>query len=227
MNDLIQAALDRLQWKVTIQQNTNNLFTIDSYAHRKEHVIRWPQDNPDNPARAIEYLHELVHAELAETVHPLFSGSVFVPGTDMNLLYNFQIAFQAANDWFVDGRLMTLCPEKEKAEILEHLNFVMPVIRYAKKYNPKVLYMVGFMIAQAQYWCNKDIPIKGTLRTTVKAFTDMDPQQPTLENLNTLLDKLLAPYDLMVQYGNQNDWTLIGRAQTGSADVVREERKRQ
>jgi len=110
---LIKKIRHRLQWPVAENRAPGiDTLSIDSDSRARIHRI----NVPGHDVRDIEYLHELGHAWLCETVSPMFSGQTF--GTvDIEVLSLIQPASQAASDWFVDHWIYTMAPAEERREI--------------------------------------------------------------------------------------------------------------
>ena len=187
----------RLAWPVREETGESPEFQIVSYPERREHVISWPRpDAPAGPPRQIEMLHELVHALLAEQVHHEFSGHLFKRGTSDDDIRIVSWACRAAADWFVDGQLMSLVPEEEKAEIEEHFGLVARVFTSGRAPHGDVFFLLsaGLMIAQAVKFLGTKVETGGSLAGVVQAFLEIPPEHPTIESLLSLMNRLLAVY---------------------------------
>jgi len=187
---LIKKVRHRLDWPVTEVYGHNiKELNIHSYPHEKRHVI----NIPDHDVRDIEFLHELGHATLCETVHPMFSGSLF-EFNDPDLLQLFTPAIQAANDWFIDDWLHKLAPKETEKEIVEHYNMVRRRLKQDKNADQTILCMAAFLIAQASRYCGITAKVEGILAEAVRVISSVDPAPPTLDKLCLVFNGLAALY---------------------------------
>jgi len=202
MKKVIENIRSQLKWKVQEQQGVSPEFRIDSNPQRKEHIIYWPAPNSKaGPPRKIELLHELIHAQLAEQVHFQFSGNYFARESSDKHIHTVAWACRAATDWFVDAKLMELVPNQERAEIEEHFNLVCRMFQVGSQQgNIFLLLSGGLIIAQAIKYLGVRVQIDGKLKHVVDAFLSTSPENPSVQTLEKLINKLLAVYtDLRVQ----------------------------
>ena len=214
MKKIIESIRSRLIWRVREEQKAsrNGSFEITSSPTIREHVIYWPaSDSPSGPPREIEYLHELVHALLCEQVHYQFSGHYFACGTPDEEIQIVGWACRAATDWFVDDELMRLVPDQEKAEIQEHFEMILEAFRKGPL-RPEIFLLVtaGFVIAQAIKYLGVQVPTGGQITQIVDAFLSTPPENPSVQALEGLINKLLAVYSerrvRLVKDGEMEVW---------------------
>jgi len=120
----INSMFASLKWDIRLRRHAGQC-EIMSFPEKKLHRITLPNPDHRDQLRPIEYLHELYHAKLCETVHPLFSGSIFTQNSNPEYIQFYTPLFRCVNDWFVDGLLITLCPEEELDEIKEHTEMIL------------------------------------------------------------------------------------------------------
>lgn len=193
---VIQDIRSRLTWPVREEVNERGYFEISSSPRLREHVISWPAPgSPAGPPRDIELAHELVHALLAEQVHHQLSGQYFARNTPPEHIRAVGWACRAAADWFVDAVLMELAPDQERAEIEEHFGIICRVFR-AGPPQADVFFLLsaGFIIAQAVRYLGVRVETGGQLARVVDAFLSTPPENPSVQALEGLINKLLAAY---------------------------------
>ena len=183
-----------LSWPVAITASPRGYIEIESSPLEKKHIIKYPTSG--DPLRPIELQHEYVHAFLCEKIHHLFSGSVFVQGTDRNLLEILTEVFQSANDWFVDAVLFKYWPEIEKEDVREHLELMFKACPDRDIQRMKAI-VAPFLWAQAEHF-HLPRPIRRKAKRTFpknvekikNQFLIVDPSNPTINGLEKLVDCL-------------------------------------
>ncbi|MBN1892321.1 MAG: hypothetical protein JW780_06020 [Clostridiales bacterium] len=183
--------LKSLTWRVEITHHAGDC-EILSYPETKTHKITLPEEGHPNQPRPIEYVHELCHAKLAETVHPLFSGIYFKEGTNPEFVEFYTPLFRTANDWFTDGLLMTLCPDEELQEINEHTELILTHFNKMQSGNLFELFSAAFIFAQFVHYTKQPLNTGGMLLNTIDAFLSFDPSKPSIQSLEILLNSLFA-----------------------------------
>jgi len=183
-----------LKWRVLWNYGSDSTFHIVSDQFAKEHIIYIPSGSSDNPLRLIEYLHELCHAKLAETVHPQFSAQLFKRGTPDEHIEQMAMACRVASDWFADELLYSLAPEELKAEVAEHLELIARALSQSFAGQPFLVYSAGLIIAQAIRYLGQKVEARGDLAHIVDALLATDPARPTIQALENLLNGLLGTY---------------------------------
>lgn len=185
---LIKKTRHRLTWRVAeIRGAGVDTLMITSDYQCRTHTIHVPDHN----VRDIEYLHELAHATLCETVHPMFSTQYFMLGTDQRYIELITPAAQAASDWFADAWLLQVAPDEERAEIDEHRRLVCRLLQEKGAGDAEMLYGAALMIAQGIKYCGSKIRCDGQLEQAVNAFLAVDPACPSVKILGEVLNSLL------------------------------------
>ena len=187
---LIKKIRHRLQWPVAENRAPGiDTLSIDSDSRARIHRI----NVPGHDVRDIEYLHELGHAWLCETVSPMFSGQTF--GTvDIEVLSLIQPASQAASDWFVDHWIYTMAPAEERREIEAVYSQMGAWLKDNKAVSADILCAAALFVAQADRYCGRKTRVGGVLAQAVAAILTVDPSRPSLESLAAAINGLLACY---------------------------------
>jgi len=183
-----------LKWRVLEKCSSDSTFHILSDHLRKEHVIYIPSGSQADPLRPTEYLHELCHAKLAETVHPQFSAQNFKRGTPDEQIRQMAIACRVANDWFADELFYSLVPEDFKAEVAEHFDLITKALSQSPTGEPFLVFSAGLIIAQAIRYLDQKVEARGDLGRIVDALLGTDPAKPSIQVLEDLLNRLLGTY---------------------------------
>jgi hypothetical protein len=208
LKNLINRTRSALRWRIIERPHEHNTIEIITDREERTHTILIPATpTPDNPLRDIEYLHELAHATLCETVHPVFSTHYFAVGTDENDIRLLTPIIRAASDWFADQWLMENCPDLERAEIAEHYDLSVAAIqRTTGPVDAELLYGTALMLAQGIKYLGKPNQTGGQLRETIAAFLSINPAKPTPAKFETLINRLASPcYPLRVRQANDGD----------------------
>ena len=181
----------RLDWRLH-EKIGRNRFEIVSDPVRREHVLFWPRPGNFDPPRYLEYLHELVHARMAEQVHPLFSGSAFVPGSDPKLVNATLCVFQAASDWFVEWELLEVCPERKAAELIVQYRSATRRLRGAGALDKRAAVELALLAAKGVVFLDHSPPSEGPLCELLDAFRRTPAHKPSLFTLRALVNRLLG-----------------------------------
>lgn len=181
-----------LKWDV-VTHTKGDACEILSDAEAQRHTIWLPDPASANPPRPIETLHEYCHAACAERFHHLFSGSVFSSSTAPNDIELLTPLFRAANDWYVDGLLVSLCPDEEKTEIKEHYDLITNLLAHDNKGGLDILLSASMMFAQAQHYLDITTNAGGLLLGLTSTFLQSPPADPSLANLHHLVNALCTP----------------------------------
>lgn len=200
---------NQLTWRVEYCQNDTKDFEILSNPETKTHMIYFP-DNPDDPPRPIEHLHELAHAVLSE--RDLFlAGGVF----DLNIRdhqYNLVPAIRAVDDWWADYLVNTWCPAENKQDIAEHLEMIHKALHNKSLY-PHEFFGIALIIAEGIYYCDAEITLPGHLQPAVQAFLDHPPDKPSRQAAEEIAQTLfdVVKFDLRIKFieaDNKPFWTV-------------------
>jgi hypothetical protein len=183
-----------LKWQVLDKYGSDSTFHIVSDPFKEEHAIYIPSSSQANPLRPIEYLHELCHAKLAETVHPQFSAHTFKRGTPNEQIRQMAIVCRVVSDWFADELLFSLVPEEFKAEVQEHFDLIVRALSQSPAGEPFLVFSAGLIIAQAIRYLGQKVEARGDLGCIVDALLATDPAKPSIQTLEDLLNRLLETY---------------------------------
>jgi hypothetical protein len=166
---------------------------------RKTHTIHIPKHpGPDADLERYYLEHEYAHACLAETVNPLLSTAYFVPGTPDDLVSASEYVFKTASDWFADGLLSSIFPDRFRADTADVLTLLIDNFR-DKGGLPDTDYdrlSYALLLAQAaHYVIGPDAPpfVGPKIRTLRDAFIRRDPTRPSRDAMRLLLNDLLYP----------------------------------
>ncbi len=208
LKSLIKKTQAALQWPVSVVYKGDSL-EIRSDHHDRGHTITWPTDlKAAGEVRDIEYLHELAHATLCETVHPLFSTICF-EGVNEHTLDVVTPCFRATSDWFADAWLMKVAPDYEGPDIDDHLVIVLKSLQDKQSGSMEFLYGASLIIAQGIYYRNARLPLGGTLKQAVDAFLSVPPEKPTIQKYAKLVNLLLVPLQLRAKLTvDQSAWLI-------------------
>ena len=200
---LIKRHRNALKYSVeSISSPEISTLEIKTNHSKKTHKIYIPMQD----VRPVEILHELGHAHLSETVHPLFSTATLLDIPSDEVLNSVLApAIRAADDWFVDAWLIGVAPDEEKAEIESHYKMVT---RQEKGSRLELSVFTGsaLIIAQAEKYLGIKTPMTGDIERAVKAFTSVNPDKPTVGKLQTVINGLLLIYSEYYVTEKDNCW---------------------
>ncbi|MGB9860587.1 MAG: hypothetical protein ACPLQP_11700 [Moorellaceae bacterium] len=166
----------------------------------KEHVLLLPSDGI--PVDGTDPLGTLASMYLAETTHHLFGTHRFSKSVPRKIKEAVGRVCDAATDWFSEYEVFRLAPETARLEIEESVALAegLPLGSVlGDKYSRLIRASVA---ARAVGYLGLPIEVPPELKGLVGAFLAVPPGEPTLENLRTLCNLLLAalgePYRLAV-----------------------------
>lgn len=191
LEEIIGATRRRIAWSLREKVGDGG-FAVRSDPCLREHVIYWPRPGCAGQPSYLEYLHELVHARLAEEAHPLFSGPVFAPGSSQGLVDAALPVFQAASDWFVEHEVLRLCPERKKPELVAQHEAVLQCLRGSGSLDPGGAAYAALMAAKAT-WLGREPGFTGLLADLCQAYLRTPAHKPSLFTLRALANRLLPP----------------------------------
>ena len=207
---VVHRAIDKitkgLEWHLT-SERTGNECQILCYEDKRRHHIRLPAKGPYN---ALDELHELCHAYLAEKVNPLFASGVFAKGVDRALAIAYGPAMNLAGDWFVEEIEQNHAPKQFKKELVEHLEWVGGALQNIPERDPEFICHAAMIFAQAMRYLNQRVEANVVPAELVQVFIDVDPSQPTMENLTRLANRLLPAFDAEKSQPTQVEWLFDG-----------------
>ena len=221
---LIKKTRHQLKWRVEFSSTREPTLLITSDHWKKLHTISIPDKND---IRDIEILHEYGHALLCETANQMLSTHYFAGDPGSEAVKQITPAARATNDWFVDAWLISIAPAEEKSEILEHYGMICQLPdEYLN--NPEMLTAGALMVAQAMKFCSKKhhkkMQVPTLLRKPVKIFLSINPANPTIPNVQNLLNQLLSCYcDLQVRAVKGRDvwcWKVIKKGEQSDVQNI-------
>lgn len=180
-----------ISWRVAEQADT---LYVESDPIGQRHCIT----TPVRPVRWLEVQHELAHCYLAETVHPLFSGTYFKCGTPEHLMQSLSFVWRSATDWFVDDIIYTRWPKAGVEEIKEHLYLMLDAPAAQVFQSPDMAWMCVLFYAQLlHYGHGKKLAkkvrkkAKGIDQLSHKTFLKFPPNRPSIQTLTGLMNSIL------------------------------------
>ena len=225
MYESIVDIVSNLKWSLVDCINKNSTFEIFSDPiekgdpPKKSHLILWPPDfyKYDAESFCLNYLHEIIHAQLCEQVHLHFSTSYFTSDCrelvdQMAPLFGQQL-FQRAQDWFVDAKLYNLHPEPsiKNASIVLDRNLREKRQIAPEKWDKMFLLTSGWVYAQSDYFKIQRLEERNkTINKVICAFDSIDPNKPTVDNLHKLINLLFIALDSKLRVERVADeWKLV------------------
>lgn len=191
LEEIIRATRSRIGWPLREKLGDGG-FSVRSDPERREHVIYWPRTGCVGAPHYLEYLHELVHARLAEEAHPLFSGPAFAPGSHAVLVNMALPVFQAASDWFVEHEVVRLCPERKKPELAAQFATLLHGLRDGGSLEPAEAACAALLAAKAVAFLGREVGLSGLLAELIQAYLRTPAHKPSLFTLSALTNRLLA-----------------------------------
>lgn len=180
----------RLDWQIEHRHGGDD-FQIISDPQMKTHTIFVPTDD----VREIEYLHEIAHAHLAESVHHLLSTAIFKNKTSDQAIAELIWPYRAATDWFADGLLMKWDPEAALAEIRDHVPYIFALtqLQFGLPISPDIgllKYSGGLILAEAIFWNACEITVPRFFMDVVDVLLSIDPNTPSVNSLQKCTNRL-------------------------------------
>lgn len=136
------------------------------------------------------------HANLAETVHPLFSSVLAESGDFLpEEVFRKTVwpALCVSRVWFADAMAIKVCPEEGRKRIEGKIRFIdksFPEGFLDGKISD--LLEMALVIAQGRAFCGIERKGQGKMEEMVEAFLDTDPLNPSIDALKRLNNDLLA-----------------------------------
>ena len=87
------------------------MFGVRSLPDQNRHIIFKPKKIVDKTQGQFDYLHELTHAYLGETISRHLSSPKISEDMPEEYLGYFRGIFLTMGDWFVNGYIYKICPE--------------------------------------------------------------------------------------------------------------------
>ncbi|EMG37415.1 hypothetical protein PCS_01928 [Desulfocurvibacter africanus PCS] len=192
LEEIIRITRSKIAWPLRETLGDGG-FAVRSDPGRREHVIYWPRYGGDGAPHYLKYLHELVHARLAEKAHPLFSGPAFAPGSHIVLVDAALPVFQAASDWFVEHEMVRLCPERKKPELAAQFGALLHGLRDGGSLDPAEAACAALLAAKAVAFLGREACLSGLLAELIQAYLRTPAHKPCLFTLRALTNRLLDP----------------------------------
>ena len=163
-------------------------------------MLYLPSDG--TPVDGMDLLGKLAAMRLAETVHHLFSTHRFSRSVPKKTREAVGRVCDAASDWFAEYEVFRLVPEAARLEIEECLSLAEGLPLESVLGDKYSLLVRASVAAQVVGYLGLPVKVPPELKGLVGAFLAVPPGEPTLENLRTLCNLLLAalgePYELVV-----------------------------
>ena len=194
LKDKIKKVRSELSWPVIEKSHdVPAVYIATSFQHRKHAIMLPPKGK--NQSTDLDYLHELGRARLCEQVHPVFgTGHQFVRQTENRNFLVMRPALDAASDWFIDHWLLGVAPRATRRQFREGLAMAEEVIADPKLPSLEILLDASLVIAQSIRYLKEPIECDGPLKQAVEAFLSVSPDEPSLANCITLMNRLQATY---------------------------------
>ena len=197
--DTIKTVKASLTWPVKNEREDStpgplaNALSIQTDPVARRHTIYLP--NHLDAVPPLDYLHELVHAKLAEKAHPQLSSQYFaadIPQEAIDLVFPASVA---AADWFVDEALHTLAAAPLEAQIAEDHAVMQRALSSRTRPIPPLDFLAyALAVAQVERYCLIRTEPRGPLATAVAAFQAVPPDTPSLGAITDLTNRLLRLY---------------------------------
>lgn len=201
---LEQAAKDvraRLTWRVSVLDGEGERVEAWSNPATRSHTIMLPPVGE----RDYHLLHGLILAEFAETRPPLVSSNKIwgVSIASQNLIRAFYLA--AARDWFVTGRIATLCPDELRAALEAEAAMLTPVEpagnpltidRMTLGSEEKDRILAALHLAKVRRWVDGgEKAADEVTEALAQAFGAVDPEMPGIEGMLGVVNGLCEVFD--------------------------------
>lgn len=197
-NGIVTELTSRLTWAVE-EHYCARSFEIKSDPATRTHHISWPRDNRFDSPRFLDYLHKLVHAWLAESIHPQFGEPSFARDTERGLVNTYLPVFEAATDWFVEAEIMRIAAPLAMVELREELHRVLDGLRrLGPAPTPAYWALSGLILAKGARTRGTGFLGQGMAKDVVDVFLQTRPDRPCLFTLQALTRGLLratSPHD--------------------------------
>jgi hypothetical protein len=185
------------------------------WAHRydsmnQNHLIMIPACSIDQTEESaserwlLNYLHELVHAYYSEKIHPLFGGFDFEDDYPQELIETVSDIHRNACDWFIWGKLFELVPKATIEDIkrhhdkscemdsLEHSMVEGNLFTYIMLKALSFVYLLAEIEKESIDISTPSGEVNYSLNRLIQVYTDVPNENPTIENLETLMNEMLS-----------------------------------
>ena len=198
LKNLVKKAKSELTWTVQEVVQESGQMRIFSDAAARIHTIYLPSSaTGEGAVQELLFLHELGHALLCERVHPFFASGFPVSGLDMQLLPAAAPLLSAASDWFVGHWMMEFCPDVALAELKNEYEATSEMMAKGETPGLDKFFVAVLITAQSKKYHKAPVVCTGFLDSAVQAFLSVPPEEPSLQKIEELINRLLslgAPY---------------------------------
>jgi len=223
---VLKKVFNDLEWPILESPTDMHMIRILSDQKHKSHFKYVPAKENDKTSD-LDHLHELGHATFCEKVHPIFATNSQFPALSSKKKYLQMLpALSTASDWFVCHWQQELMPAEMQAVVRDSLPVVEEILGKEELPPIEIILDASLLIAQAKRYLNEPIECGGPLKQLVDAFLSVPPESPSAENLELLVNKLMAAYSeqralLVAEEGNLV-WQIaeeaaLAQAQPGAA----------
>lgn len=194
---LLKKVQGDLTWSHIERDTEMPVIRVVSDIGRKTHFIHMP-DKLHNKSSDLDFLHELGHATLCETIHPVFAtNGQFPQMANKKQFLQLLPALNAASDWYVCHWQRELMQKKMDAQIRESLPIVEEILGKPELPPIEIILDASLIVAEAIVYLNEPIDCDGVLKSIVDTFLSMPPDQPSEENCVLLVNRLMSAYSDM------------------------------
>jgi hypothetical protein len=202
MNDVI-GPVNQISAKPSLCDNTKNL---RSRIREVESSLKWPLTRirgrvgpgiesdvsarthtiylPEHAIRAIDYLHELAHAHLAEEIEGAFVGLRIVAATALQGGELPVRVLQVVADWFADERLFSWAPAEMRKKLVDDIHVVRTRCHDTALTRTDLLTYVGALfLAQGARYLFQPVHICSPVKDAVDILLGEDPSRPSINRL--------------------------------------------
>lgn len=187
-------------------------FSVRTDDARREHVVSWPRPGQTCQPDYLVYLHGLIHARMAEDVHPLLGGSAISPDSDQHLAKMATPMLEAAMDWFVELQVLELCPDRKGKELRSQFDAAHKHLRRPGALSRELAVASSLVLAKGHVFLGLPLCLNGPLAGLVEAFSRTPADKPCIFTLRALTNRLLSQQLLaradLVRAAGRHAWRL-------------------
>ena len=134
IDDQVFSAIESLQSSlkgtlIVRETQRASMFSVESVEHGYLHIMQINR-LPGDDDFGLTYLHELIHAVLAEEC----PGPFLHP--DLSLISDSDLLLESARtaaDWYVDGRMLALAPRAATAAWMDHIDDSRAILEHSRE----------------------------------------------------------------------------------------------
>lgn len=215
---IISTARDQLLWPVLEREHDQPVVRIMTNPREHSHVIYLPKGD-EVLSSELDYLHEIGHALFCERYHPLFAANAyFSQSTNKRDFEAIAPALSVSVDWFLSSWMVEQTPRRIKDQWRENLAVAEEILQNPTMPPYEVFLDMALVIAQTINFCREGIDCAGILDDAVKSFLDTPPDNPSVEAVISLLNRILSfvtdKRARLVNDGGSDIWELVSPEQT-------------